>query len=184
MDSTQVEQNLFQLLTVVEEQQKAATKAITALGQEREKIAKEREEIRATINSAVKAALASAGEAALKDSAKALSLASSKVRTAAQWLSFQVVGAALAGLLLVAFIGFGFMEWKQYEYQSLVEKTKRLEDELPVLEAQAAHWEEKAGRATLSRCGPKKKPCARVNPDAGTFGDKRLGETYYILDGY
>jgi hypothetical protein len=174
MEPSQIEQSLFQLLAVAEEQQKATASALQGLAQERANLQQ-------TINAAVSAALSKAGQEALKDGSKAVALASTKLTSAAQWLSIRILGAFTVGLVAMAFLGFGFVQWEMSEYHSLEKKKQLLEEELPILEEQAAAWEKKAGRATLTVCGPKKKPCVRVNPSAGTYGNK--DEVFYILHG-
>jgi hypothetical protein len=185
MESNQIEQNLYQMLTVTEEQQKNTASALKGLAQEREALAKERaalqENIQTAVQQAVSTTLKEGLREALKGSPEAISKASSTLTDAASWFSFKLFGFCAGALALVAFLIFGFVEWEKYEYQSMVEKKKLLEEELPQLEARTAEWEERAGRATLNRCGPKKKLCVKVNKQAGVFGTE--GE-FYVIDGY
>ena len=184
MDSSQIEQTLCLMLTVAEEHQKASASALKGLAQEREALAKERTALQQNIQTAVQQGVSTTLKEglreALKGSPEAISKASSTLTDAAEWFSFKLFGFCAGALAVVAFLGFSFVEWQKYEYQSMVERKKLLEQELPQLEARAAQWEEKGGRATLNHCGTKKKLCVKVNKQAGTFGD---GE-FYIIDGY
>jgi hypothetical protein len=174
MDSNQIEQSLYQLIAIAEENQKAVKAALDGLSKEREAIPK-------TIQSAVEQSVAANIKTSLKGSSEAIAHASGQLTNASQWFSLGILGTCAGALLLIALIGFGFVEWKKSEVQELADRKALLEQELPILEARAAEWEQKAGRAVLTQCGPKKKPCVRVNPSAGTFGTK--DEVFYILDG-
>jgi hypothetical protein len=169
MDSNQIEQNLFQLITLAEEQQKAIASALKGLTQEREALPK-------TIQTAVEQSVAANIKTSLKGSSEAITVASGKLTTASQWFSLGILGACAGALVLIALIGFGFVEWKKYEVQELADRKALLEQELPQLEARAAEWEQKAGRAV-----PKKKLCVKVNKQAGAFGTE--GE-FLVIDGY
>lgn len=186
MDSSQIEQTLCLMLTVAEEHQKASASALKGLAQEREALAKERTALQQNIQTAVQQAVSTTLKeglsTALRGSPEAISKASSTLTNAAEWFSYKLFGFFTGAMALVAFVIFGFVGWQKYEYQSMVEKKKLLEEELPQLEARAAEWEQKAGKAILTVCGTKKKPCVRVNPKAGTFGAN--GEVFYIIDGY
>lgn len=52
------------------------------------------------------------------------------------------------------------------------------------LEASIADLTKRGGKITLSTCGPKKRLCVLIEEAEGTFGDRKLGETYMIPKGY
>jgi hypothetical protein len=81
--------------------------------------------------------------------------------------------------------------WQRATRDALAADIERLQDELPVLQARAAEWANRAGKAVLVQCGASAaqagvKPtpgrlCVRIDLRAPAYGTN--GE-YRILDGY
>lgn len=53
--------------------------------------------------------------------------------------------------------------------------------ELVELKNQAGIWEQKAGKAKFTTCGPAKRVCVKVDREAGKYGDK--GD-FWVISGY
>ena len=101
-----------------------------------------------------------------------------------KWLAL-VFSATVAGLLVMALGAWTFTVWQQRDVAALAVQKQALSAEVAELQAGADKWAKKAGRATLTTCGEKKRLC--VTLDTGTIllrnSEDKEG-IYAVLQGY
>ena len=204
------EQKLFGMMAVLEDQQKAVQAAIDGLAAERASTKKEREfmaqvllavkdaaggvrkaagdavadSVSKSLVGASEAAVEALGEAAkpvigrLEGVARAVGGAEDRLNGAVAsfgWKWATLAGGAAAGailaVLLVAWISVG---WQRHQVETLSE-------EVAQLKATAADLAKRGGRAELTVCGEKKRPCVRVDNNRESYGE---GRDYFVLRGY
>lgn len=196
------QQQLFGMMAIAEEQQKAVKAAIDGLAAERASMA----QVLLAVNNAAQGVRKAAGEAvatsvteslsgASKAAVEALSEASKPVmdrlsgvvRAASNvegrlngavaafgWKWAMVAGGAAAGgILTVLLVAWISVGWQRHQVETL-------SAEVAELKATAADLAKRGGRAELTVCGDKKRLCTRV--ETGTpFGKD---SDYFILKGY
>lgn len=203
------EQQLFQMMTVLEDQQKAVQAAIQGLAAERAAVAKERAsmaQVLAAVNNAAQGVRMAAGEAVASSVAESLSGASKAAAEALgeaakpviDRLSGVVKAASNAeGRLNGAVAAFGW-KWAMVAGGAAAggiltvllaawisvgwqrHQVETLSEEVAELKATAADLAKRGGRATINVCGDKKRLCVRVD-NSQNFGE---GQDYYVLKGY
>lgn len=201
------EQQLFQMMTVLEDQQKAVQAAIQGLVAERAAVAKERAsmaQVLTAVNNAAQGVRMAAGEAVASSVAKSLSGAS-KAATEALGEAAKPVIDSLSGVvkeaknaegkLNDAVAAFGW-KWAMVAGGAAAggiltvllaawisvgwqrHQVETLSAEVIELKATVADLAKRGGRADLSTCGEKGRFCARVETD------QSYGGGYYVLKGY
>ena len=114
------------------------------------------------------------------------------LRRVVGWVTWRLLGrgllvvAGLAGLLWLA-QGTAWW-WERHalagvraERAQLVMEIARLQGERDALAANRDELERAGLLAKIERCGPRNRPCVRVNEAAGAFGEQ---EDYRVLRGY
>lgn len=115
------------------------------------------------------------------------------VRATTRHLTWKLA-ATLGAVVLAAgvtFYGFAMAStwWQRSTRDALAAEVEHLRAELPQLQARAAEWEKRAGRATLRICqgspdqtgATRDRLCAKIDPAAPRYGEK---SEFVILDGY
>ncbi len=196
------QQQLFGLIAVAEEHQKAINAALDKLTAERAALTQAADEVRKAAADAVPAMQKAAGEAvkqslcgASDTAAKALSEAAKPVinslsnvvqaardaegslKNASAWFAWKWVIVASGGLLSVYIMAYASLEWQRHE-------ANILRKEVAQLKTQADAWSKLGGRAALRMCdesGEKTgRLCVRVEKKMGYGEDS----DYFILHGY
>jgi hypothetical protein len=178
------EQQIFGLMAVAEDQQKAVAAAIAGLAAERAALARERELLaqvaqgiqKATgdaVSAAVKQSLAGASETAVAAFTKAAgpfagevrrvaeqaSAAAEKVDRAAQWLGGKAVAVAAGCIVIVALAAWGIVAWERHE---VVDLKKQIAQE----RATVAYLDKAGGRVVWNTCGGRL--CFEASSNQGT----------------
>jgi len=204
------EDRLYGLMEVAERQQAAVQVALEGLAAERVALAREREALargvrdvqigaQGAVRSAVADSLAGAateGVAAVQAATGPLlsqlagmteqaSQADTALRGVVAWASWRLLGwvmAAVAGLVLLGWLASTLVLW--WDTGTIAEAQLRkaqLQVEVAEMQANRDEWAKAGLLAKLERCGPKARPCVRVNEGAGAFG---TASDYRVLLGY
>ena len=188
------QQQIFGLMAVAEEHQKAAAAAIAGMAAERAALAKERallaqvaqgiqKAASEAVSAAVRQSLAGASETAAKalgDAAtpvigklsgvvQAASDAEDSMRKAGQWFAWKwvaVAGGGLAGVCLVAYVA---MAWQLHEVGSLSDEKAKLAAAIVRERATVAELTKDGGRVRWNNCGGRL--CFEVSSNQGTSSD-------------
>jgi hypothetical protein len=188
------QQQIFGLMAIAEEHQKAVAAAIAGLAAERAALAKERALLaqvaqgiqKATsdaVSAAVRQSLAGASETAAKalgDAAmpvigklsgvvQAASDAEDSMRKAGQWFAWKwvaVAGGGLAGVCLVAYVA---LAWQLHEVGSLSDEKARLAAAIVRERATVAGLDKAGGRVVWNTCGGRL--CFEVSSNQGTYSN-------------
>ena len=188
------QQQIFGLMAVAEEHQKAAAAAIAGLAAERAALAKERallaqvaQGIQKATSDAVRAAveqsLAGASETAaeaLGDAAKpvigkltgvvqAASDAEDSMRKAGQWFAWKWVAVATGGLAGVCLVAYVALAWQLHEVGSLRAENARLVAAIVRERATVAELTKDGGRVHWNTCGGRL--CFEVSSNQGTYSN-------------
>lgn len=204
------QQQLFGMMTIAEEQQKAVKAAIDGLAAERAAVAKERAsmaQVLAAVNNAAQGVRMAAGEAVATSVAESLSGASKAAAEALGEASKPVIdrlsGVVRAasnaeGKLNGAVAAFGW-KWALMASGAAAggiaalllgawisvawqrHQVETLSAEVAELKATAADLAKRGGRATINVCGDKKRLCVRVDNPKDGQGENR---DYFVLKGY
>ncbi len=204
------EERLFGLVDIAERQQSVAQLALEGLAAERMAFAQERQqwanavgplvqEIRSAVVSVLSDSLANAaqsGTEAVKGAAEPLldmltdvsleaKQAEAALRGVVQWASWRLLGwglASIGGLALLWWLAVCAVLWWDTSAIGAAQQQKmQLEAEIAELKANHEGWIRAGVIGKLEQCGPKKRPCVRVDEGAGSFGDKN---DYRIIQGY
>jgi len=203
------QQQLFGMMAIAEEQQKAVKAAIDGLAAERAAVAKERAsmaQVLLAVNNAAQGVRKAAGEAVATSVAESLSGASKAAAEALGEASKPVIdrlsGVVKAasnaeGRLNGAVAAFGW-KWAMVAGSTAAgaiaalllaawisvgwqrHQVESLSAEVAELKATAADLAKRGGRATINVCGDKKRLCVRVDNNQN-YGE---GQDYYVLKGY
>ena len=188
------QQQLFGLMAVAEEHQKAVKAAIDGLTAERAALAKERAavaqaaasvagvagDVRKAAADAIPAMQRAAGEAAkpvigsLSGVVQAASDAEGSMRNAGAWFAWKWVAVAAGGLVGVCLVAYVSLAWQLHQVSNLREEKAELE-------ANVADLAKRGGRAKLEKCGDQNRLCVRIDKSAGGFGKD---SEYAVLKGY
>lgn len=192
------QEQVFGLITVAEEQQKAVQEAIEGLKAERAALARERAALSQAVGASVSQALGGASEVAAKafgEASKPFMSQLSGVMKVAGEAEGKLLGAVKAfgwrwallafsasagGIMAAVCVSSMTVWWERHEVEGLKEQKAALMSEVGQLQAQASEWAKRAGRAKLEKCGESARLCVRVNKNIG-YGEN---EDYFILRGY
>ncbi len=208
--SGEAEDRLFGLLEIAQGHQAAVQAALEGLAAERAELRKEREtlarQVRAlerstdmAVREAVKASLAGAateGATAVQAATQPLlgrlasvtqdaGRAEAAMRKVVLWASWRLLGwimALAAGLVLLGWLAStAVLWWDTGTIAAAQERKAALQAEVAQMQANRDGWEKAGMLGKLERCGPKSRPCVRVDENAGPFGDR---SDYRIILGY
>lgn len=183
-----VQQQLFGLMAVAEEHQKAVNAALGGLTAERAALAKERAAVAQAAASLVSVASEvrqAAGEIA-PVLQKALGEAEGKLSGAMAafgWRWAMLAGGAVAGGISAVLLATWLVVWWQRsQLEQLTEQKTALLGEVARLQGQAEDWAKRGGLAKLERCGPASRLCVRADKTIG-YNDG-VDKSYFVLWGY
>ena len=192
------QEQVFGLIAVAEEQQKAVQVALDGLSAERAALAKERAALSQSVGASVRQALAGASEIAagafgeaskpfvsqLSGVLKAAGEAESKLSRAVAAFGWRWAllagGAAAGGIVATVLVGWMVSWWQRHEVEGLAEQKAALISEVGQLQAEANEWAKRGGRAKLETCGDAGRLCVRIDKSTG-YGKE--GD-YFVLRGY
>jgi hypothetical protein len=203
---------LFAVLEIVERQQAAAQAALeglaaerAALRQERDALARQVQALQAGVQGAVRAAVvdslaaaATEGTAAVQAATRPLldrvagvaaeaGQAEAALRRVVLWASWRLLGWVMAlGTAVVVFgwlTSSGVLWWNTAAISAAQERKAALQTEVAEMQANRDGWVKAGMLAKLDRCGPKSRPCVRVDESAGAFGDQGHSD-YRVIQGY
>jgi len=90
--------------------------------------------------------------------------------------------ATIAGLALLGWLASSAVLWWDAGAIGTAQLQKaQLETEIAALQANHDAWVKAGMLGKLERCGPKARPCIRVDENAGTFGNRA---DYRVIQGY
>jgi hypothetical protein len=206
------EDRLYALMEVAERQQAAAQAALEGLATERAALAREREALARGVQAlqsgtqgAVRAAVAEGlaraateGVAAVQAAtgpllfrlagvAEQAGQADAALRGVVAWASWRLLGwmaAAVASLVLVGWLASGLVLWWDMGAVAAARAEKwRLQTEVAEMQARWDDWAKRGVLAKLERCGPRSRPCIRVDEGAGAFESGGHAD-YRVVQGY
>ena len=188
------EQQIFSMMALAEEHQKAVTAAIAGLAAEREELAKERaalarvaqgiqKDIDDAVSAAVKESLDGASETAvtaLSEAARpvidrlsgvvqAASDAEGSMRNAGAWFAWKWVAVAAGGLIGVCLVAYVALAWQLHEVGSLSDEKARLAAAIVRERATVAELNKAGGRVVWSTCGGRL--CFEASSNQGTYSN-------------
>lgn len=203
------EQQLFGMMAVLEEQQKAVEAAIAGLAAERASMTK----VLVAVDGAAQGVRKAAGEAVAASVSQALAGASAEASRALgeatkpvlgqlaglvraanaaegqlngavaafSWKWAAVAGSAAAGgIVAVLLAGWFAGAWQRHQVADLMEQRQQLSAEVARLQTNADAWAARAGRAKLEKCGDPARLCVRVEKKI-SYGQEA---DFYVLKGY
>lgn len=206
------EDRLYGLMEIAERQQAAVGAALeglaaerTALRRERETLAHEVATLDAGIRMAVRLAMADSLAGAATDGVAAVRTATgpllgelagmaaragqveAALRAVVRWASWRLLGwgvAALAGLVLLGWVASGAaLWWDKGAIEAAQARKAQLAAEVDALQATHDGWVKAGMLGRLDQCGPKARPCIRVDESAGRFGNGNVDD-YRVIQGY
>jgi hypothetical protein len=77
----------------------------------------------------------------------------------------------------------GVLWWNTAAISAAQERKAALQTEVAEMQANRDGWVKAGMLAKLDRCGPKSRPCVRVDESAGAFGDQGHSD-YRVIQGY
>ena len=188
------EQQIFSMMALAEEHQKAVTAAIAGLAADRAALAKERAALarvaqgiqKATsdaVSAAVRQSLDGASETAvtaLSEAAKpvidrlsgvvrAAGDAEGSLRSAGQWFAWKWVAVAAGGLVGVCLVAYVALAWQLHEVGSLGDEKARLAAAIVRERATVAELTKDGGRVRWNKCGGRL--CFEASSNQGTSSD-------------
>ena len=197
---------LYELMEVAEGQQ-AALEGLAAeraaLRREREALARQVQAVEGGARAAVRAAVAEGlAEAAtegvaavqaatgpllsrLDSVAKGTGQAEAALRRVVLWASWRLLGWVVGlGAVMVLFgwlVSSGVLWWNTAAIGAAQERKAELQAEMAELQANRDALVKAGMIAKLERCGPKARPCIRVDESAGGFGER---SDFRVILGY
>jgi len=204
------EDRLYGLVEIADRQQAAVQAALEGLAAERAALAREREAfarqvqaLQAGVQGAARAAVAEGlagaaveGVAAVQAAtgpllsrlgsvAEQAGQADAALRGVVAWASWRLLGwmtAAMAALVLLGWLASTLVLWWDTGAIAAARVEKRqLQAEVAEMQASRDEWVRAGFLVKLERCGPKARPCVRVNEGAGAFG---TASDHRVLLGY
>jgi hypothetical protein len=209
-ETSETEGHLYGLMEIAEKQQAAVQAALDGLAAERVALQQERARLalevralgrdtRVAVRSAVResfAAAATDGVAAVRTETQPLlgqlgtvtegaTQAEAALKRLVQWASGRVLGRLVAAIGLVIVLGWVanmVVLWRDAGTIGQLQAQKA-QLEVAVAELQARHedWIRQGMLGKMERCGPRDRPCIRVDEGAGRFGES--GD-YRVILGY
>jgi len=182
------QQKIMSMMVLAEDQQKAAQTTLDALGQQIKGMAS----IIRTETRAGMLEIEGKTVSAFQGHEKAIGKAVNDAHGAAEAIqeSIKSVGWKLALVAFLAAFGaiaafaigaYGLVAWQSYQVRSLASEKADLVQEVARLEAAAADFAKRAGKANLITCGDQRRLCVEIDTKAGGFGEH--GQ-YAIIKGY
>jgi hypothetical protein len=208
---SETEDRVYALIDVAGQQQGSLQAALDGLAAERLALQRERQALArgveamrqgasAAVRLAVLVGLAGAGdtiaaqaEAATKPVLAQLAgvvatagQAETAMRRVVLWASWRLLGwviAAIAALSVLWWLaGAAVLWWDDSAIRNAQAEKAHLEAEVAALQANYDDWVQKGMLGKLEHCGPKDRPCIRVDESAGAFGDDT--HHYWVIKGY
>lgn len=186
------QQKIMAMMVLAEDQQKAAQATLDELAKqvgdiERRATAAVRHEVRETMHSVEKQTVAAfkdhgnAIEGAVNDAHGAATAIQESIKGVSWKLALVAFLAAFGAIAAFAIGAYGLVFWQSYQVHDLASEKADLVQEVARLEAAAADFAKRAGKANLITCGDKRRLCVEIDQKAGGFGDQ--GQ-YAIIKGY
>jgi len=204
------EDRLYGLMEIAERQQAAVQAALdglaaerAALEGERDKLAREVQALDVSLRTAVRSAVMGSLAAAATEGVKAVRTATTPLlgelagvattvgqaetalRRVVLWANWRLLGwimATTAALVLLGWLASTAVLWWDTGAIGRAQVHKaQLEAEVAELQANREEWAKTGMLGKLERCGPKSRPCIRVDERAGSFGDQA---DYRVILGY
>ena len=208
----EVEDRLYGLLEVAERQQAAAQAALEGMAAERAALKRERDALAAEakalgvgLRAEVRLAVADGLAAAATDGVQAVQTATAPLlgrlegvsatagraeaalRRVVLWASWRLLGWIAAVGATTALLGWltssGVLWWDAGTIADARAEKARLQAEVAELKANYDGWVKLGVQQKVIRCGPKLRPCIRVDENAGQFGSGG-DEGYRMVWGY
>jgi len=111
--------------------------------------------------------------------------AEAAMREVVLWASWRLLGwimAAAAGLVLLGWLAStAVLWWDTGTIAAAQERKAELQAEVAQMQATHDAWVNAGMLGKLERCGPKSRPCVRVDESAGGFGERA---DYRVILGY
>lgn len=210
--SLEAEDRLYGLMEVAERQRAAVQAALDELAAERAALARERDalargvrDVQVGTQRAVRVTVAeSLAEAAVEGVAAVQAAtwpllarldgvaaqagqADAALRGVVAWASWRLLGwlvaVGAAAVVLRWLMSSGVLWWYGSAVASLRAEKAQLAAEVAAMQANRDEWARSGMLARLERCGPKLRPCVRVDEGAGAFESGRHAD-YRVLLGY
>ncbi len=210
--SEAAEERLYGLIEIAERHQEAVQAALEGLAVERAALKAEREllgqdvhGLSRTIRTAVQGGVAESMFVAAETGASALKAATgpllgrldqvgttadqaeATLRRVVLWASWRLLGwgvAAIAALVLLGWLASSAVLWGDAGAIGQAQEQKaELETQVAELKANQDSWEKAGMLGKLSQCGPRSRPCIRVNEGAGQFESDGHSD-YRVIQGY
>ena len=200
-----VQEKLFTLMALAEEQQKSAQSATQELAQTIQTLTAATAALTQLAPILERAAAQAMGQsladasriaaASLESAARPIlskfngmtlqaAVAETKLKGAVTWFTWKWAGLVSASIMCMfivwCLLAQALLWWHKDEVDQLLVQRAALTRELAQLQAQADVFEARAGRAILTRCGIENRLCVRIDKQAGVFGDER----HMVLLGY
>jgi len=204
------EDRLYGLMEIAERQQAAVQAALeglaaerAALERERDKLAHEVQALDLSLRTAVQAAVTGSLAAAATEGVKAVQTATepllgelagvtstagqaeTALRRVVLWASWRLLGWIMAGMavlvLLIWLTSTVTLWWDTKAIGAAQARKAQLEGEVAQMQVNREGWAMAGMLGKLERCGPKSRPCIRVDERAGSFGDQA---DYRVILGY
>jgi len=204
------EDRLYGLMEIAERQQAVVQAALeglaaerAALKGERDKLAREVQALDLSLRTAVRAAVTGSLAAAATEGVKAVQTAATPLlgelaevtsragqaetalRRVVLWASWRLLGwviAVMAALVLLGWLASTAVLWWDTNAIGAAQVRKaQLEAEVAQMQVNREGWAMAGMLGKLERCGPKSRPCIRVDERAGSFGDQA---DYRVILGY
>lgn len=208
----EVEGRLYGLLEVAERQQAAVQAALdglagerAALEGERARLAREVTTLDLSLRGAVSVAVKDSLAAAATEGAKAVQAATgpllgelaavteragradAALRRVVLWASWRLLGWIAAVGAVTALVGWltgsAVLWWDAGAIAEARARKAQLQAEVAELQASYDGWMKLGVQQKVIRCGPKLRPCIRVDENAGQFGSEGQG-SYRVIWGY
>jgi hypothetical protein len=207
---SETEDRLYGLMEIAERQQAAVQAALEGLAAERAALERERGELargvqdlavgtRAAVRSAVSESLAGAASEGVEAvqaatgpllgelagvTARAVQ-AEAALRGVVQWASWRLLGWLVAVVALLVLLGWvassAVLWWDTGAIAAARARKAELAAEVAAMQANRDEWAKAGLLGKLERCGPRARPCIRVDEGAGGFGDRA---DYRVILGY
>jgi hypothetical protein len=208
---SEAEDRLYGLMEIAERQQAAAQAALDGLAKERGALQRERELLarqvmaldagtRAAVRETVQEGFAGAGNegveavrlatrpllSRLEGVAQSAAQAERALREVVLWASWRllawVVGLVAALLLLGWLANVALLAWDTSAIGTAELRKAQLQAEIASLQANRDGWVKSGMLAKVVRCGPRARPCVRVDEAAGAFESEGHADYRVILE--
>ena len=205
-----VQKQLYGLMELAQDHQTAVQAALdgmaaerAALRAERDGLARQVQDLQLATQGTVRRAVAESLAGAAVEGATAVRVATTPLldrvagvmaeagqaeaalRRVVSWASWGMLGRGALVLALLAGLAWGAQLsvwwWTSWDTSVLQARKALLQAEVDEMQANREEWAKAGMLGKLERCGPKARPCIRVDEGAGPFGDRR---DYRVIQGY